>query len=102
MKTISFFYNNIEKIKAGLKTQTRRTSPHDLVKGDLVQIEEDTSVTLKITEVRGERLRSITDEDAVREGYDNKIAFLCGGWAKEQLQKLGNPWVWVYSFEVIR
>jgi len=102
MKTISFFAHNVEKIKVRLKTQTRRTRPYDLVAGDEVQIEEDTSITLKITEVRGERLRKISDEDAVREGYENSTAFLKGDWAAEQLEKLGNPYVWVISFEVVK
>ena len=102
MKTIGFLPHNIEKIKAGLKTQTRRTYPHEILKGDTVQIEEASSIRLKITEVRGGRLRSITDEDAVKEGYANSAEFLKGEWAAEQLQKLGNPWVWVYSFEVVK
>ena len=102
MKTISFFSHNIEKIKAGLKTQTRRTRPYDFVKDEIVQIEEDISITLKITGVRGERLRSITDEDAILEGYDDSKKFLKGDWAAGELKKSGNPWVWVISFEVMR
>ena len=100
MKTIGFFPHNIEKIKAGLKTQTRRTRPYDIVKGDLVQVEEDTGLTIQITEVRGERLRAISDEDAVKEGYANSAEFLKGDWAAEELRKGGNPWVWVISFKL--
>ena len=102
MKTIRFFPHNIEKIKAGLKTQTRRTSFHDLYPGDRVQIEEDKTITLLITRISGGRLREISDEDAVKEGYTNSAEFLKGEWAAGELKKSENPKVWVYSFEVVK
>ena len=64
-------------------------------------------ITLKITDVRAELLRAITEEDAKSEGAEpvrgqHKFGFLNlwisingpTGW-------IDNPWVWVISFEVI-
>ncbi len=101
MKTISFFKHNIEKIKEGLKTQTRRTRPNDLYPGDVVQIEEDKTVKLLITRISGGLLKDITDEDAIREGYPDSASFLKGDWAARELIKSGNPKVQVISFKVV-
>lgn len=98
MKTISFTPQNIEKIKKGLKTQTRRTRYYDLFPGDVVQIEEDKSVTLLVTKISGGKLKEISNEDAVKEGYANSAEFLKGDWATSELQKQENPKVWVYDF----
>ena len=102
MKTISFFPHSIEKIKAGLKTQTRRTSDYYIYPGDLVQIEEDKTITLLITRISGEKLKEISDEDAVKEGYANSAEFLAGDWATGELKKNEDPQVWVYNFKVVK
>ena len=101
MKTISFFKHNVEKIKAGLKTQTRRTSLNDLFPGDIVQIEEDKTVKLLIPRLSGGLLKDITDEDAIREGYPDSASFLKGDWAARELIKSGNPKVQVISFKEV-
>lgn len=99
MKTLDFFSQYVDLILQGKKTQTRRTRPYDFKVGDIVAVEGHETLKLYIEEVRGERLRSVTDEDGVREGFANKEEFLKCEWASEQLQKLGNPWVWVYGFK---
>ena len=87
---------------------------------------EAARIWLRVTEVRCERLKEITDSDAVHEGFepdpDIRGVFMCsvdcirgtprGKFAllwndtipKDSLEEygwMGNPWVWVYTFERI-
>lgn len=74
-------------------------------------------LTLRITNVRVERLQEISEEDAKAEGCDNSKsdAAVAAGWYEKPcraFQRLweqtygsdswtANPWVWVIEFEVI-
>ena len=65
--------------------------------------------------VRVERLKDISNADAMAEGYpvrdvkgaylhaidfESKTAFLDGEWAKDKVDE--NPWVWVIEFERVQ
>ena len=67
-------------------------------------------IFLKVTNVRAECLRSITEKDAMAEGYPillSDIGFSATDWfhvtwndiADESTNWDANPWVWVYGFE---
>jgi hypothetical protein len=69
---------------------------------------------LRVTDVRAEQLQEITEEDAMQEGFVQKLTGKHGGTLAAHIQfentwddlysKRGygwdaNPWVWVYTFE---
>ncbi len=72
-------------------------------------------ITLEITGVRVERLQDITEEDAVKEGFETTASsFNCSGlFAREHFMNLwdfingkkypwsANPWVWVIEYKRI-
>ena len=72
---------------------------------------EAARIFLKVTNVRAERLRSITEKDAMDEGVSPEPPFsfpdtYCRGFQKlwdsltdESTNWNANPWVWVYEFE---
>ena len=67
-------------------------------------------LTLKITDIRVERLQDISEEDAVKEGvkYQNSTLtarnwfFILWEFIKGQGSWEANPWVWVIEFETIK
>jgi hypothetical protein len=56
-------------------------------------------LTLRLKGIGIERLRSITDADALAEGYSSASAFLAGEWAAPLADR--NPYVWVLDFDPI-
>ena len=59
-------------------------------------------IFLKVTDVRVERLQSISEADARAEGVDSVDAFFALWQKINGTESLAaNPWVWVYEFEVI-
>lgn len=72
---------------------------------------EAARIYLRVTDVRTERLQSITDEEAKQEGCDNSASTALGFpfvWdstiKKADLDRYGwdaNPWAWVIQFERI-
>ena len=73
---------------------------------------EAARIFLKVTNVRAERIRSITEKDAIAEGCPIDVCDLCTAtdwfcltWndiADESTNWNANPWVWVYEFERIK
>lgn len=71
---------------------------------------------LRVTDVRGERVQDITEDDAIAEGVQARNDTACGGTSARIAfaelwdslnEKRGygwsnNPWVWVYEFEVLK
>lgn len=73
---ILFKKYHIPLIKAGIKTQTRRPLGRYFKVGSVHQIKtgftkDDYCGDLRITAVRTEKLDSITESDARKEGYDS-------------------------------
>lgn len=59
-------------------------------------------IFLKVTNVRVERLQSISEADAKAEGFDSIDLFFALWQNINGTESLAaNPWVWVYEFEVI-
>lgn len=98
--------------------------PEDLEEGWFEQIKWTPSIhmprwasriNLEITNVRVERLKDISEEDALAEGMDNGTSYaaMAAGWYEKPqraFQRLwtqiygeeswsGNPWVWVIEFK---
>ena len=103
-----------------------KLNPDDIWRPSIHMPKAAARIWLRVTEVRCERLKEITDSDAVHEGFepdpDIRGVFMCsvdcirgtprGKFAllwndtipKDSLEEygwMGNPWVWVYTFERI-
>lgn len=114
MKVITFLDYYVDRIRSGRKTQTRRPvkpqprpdrretlcSPYGEA-GDTLDADE---ITLRITGVRLENLKEISDADIHAEGFGSREDFI-GAWDMiYQAFNLGwktDPFVWVYEFEPI-
>jgi hypothetical protein len=105
-----------------------KTSDYEKINPSIHMPKPAAHIWLEITEVKVERLESISDEDAIDEGIDfviDKITGFCGRdyltggynlmtrpwnsfmslWRKvhgiERYKPTGNPWVWVVKFKVL-
>lgn len=118
-KTIDFLLDRFTKFKK-FADKNGWQSPYFMPR-------EAARIFLKVTNVKGERLQEITEQEAIKEGTPYE---LCGGWhptfndpdsgglepdfvsgfsrlwnstaKKKNLDTYGwesNPWVWVYEFE---
>jgi hypothetical protein len=60
-------------------------------------------ITLEVTEVRAQRLASITEQEAELEGVDSRLEFelLWDAINAKKVPFASNPWVWAISFEVV-
>lgn len=56
-------------------------------------------LTLRLTEVRVQRLRDITEDDARAEGFLNRAHFITAFWAMYPTEP--NPWVWALTFKAV-
>lgn len=104
---ILFKPEHVGPILNGRKTQTRRLGKHRWNVGAIHQArirmldKDSTFAHLRILDVGQEWLRSITDEDARAEGYDNGVEYIR---AFERINPKApyNPVVWVVKFEAVK
>jgi hypothetical protein len=60
-------------------------------------------IALEVTGIRVERVESITDADAIAEGFTDRAAFLDLFYnVNERAPKGSNPWVWVVEFRRVQ
>lgn len=60
-------------------------------------------ILLEVTSRRIERVESITEDDAIAEGFANREAFLHLFYdLNERAPRGTNPWVWVIGFKVLK
>ncbi|MDX8046859.1 ASCH domain-containing protein [Gracilibacillus sp. S3-1-1] len=89
---------DVEKVLKGEKTATRRNGRY----ADIGEIMELQDKKFKIDNVYSQKLGELTDEDAIREGYESLEAY------KEAILSIhpGMPWlpkmeVWVHEFSAV-
>ena len=98
---------HVAPIKAGTKTQTRRTGKRRWNVGALHQCrtvmldKASTFAVVHIKAVREERLRSISHDDAMAEGYTGIGTYLTAFYAINHMATDADPLVWVVTFRVV-
>ena len=127
-KDANIYY--FEELKVGEPTESYIIVRSKYRVGQIVNI-ESTDKKIQITDVRAERLKNISEEDAISEGIDKKGDLYFNyveseGYFKNSFQKeyfykeipkvsfislwskingidswIANPWVWVYEFKIL-
>jgi hypothetical protein len=100
----------IEKIKAGIKTETRRLGKKRWSIGKVYWVchklyQNEPDCRIKVTDVRQEHLYDILPEDVVREGFEDAgVAGFIKGFKEINAGKTAedNPLVWVVRFELVK
>jgi len=97
---LCFYRANGETIAVETPSGPSREFPR--WKSPLFMKRTSSRITLEITNIKVEQLQDITEEDAIKEGYDRRDAY---AWAWNSINaKRGypwesNPWVWVIEFK---
>lgn len=103
---ILFRPEHVAPILAGAKTQTRRMGDKRWNVGAVHQCKttlfspDPPFAHVRILDVAQERLRSISHDDAVAEGYTGIGTFLTAFYAINRMATDADPRVWVVRFEV--
>lgn len=102
---ILFKPEHVAPILTGAKTQTRRLGKrrwrHDSIHQARTALFGEPFARLRILEVRQERLRTISLDDAVAEGYTGPGTFLHAFYRINGMAFDADPLVWVVTFEVV-
>lgn len=127
-KDANIYY--FEELKVGEPTESYIIVRSKYRVGEIINV-ESTDKKIQITDVRAERLKNISEEDAISEGIDKKGDLYFNyveseGYFKNSFQKeyfykeipkvsfislwskingidswIANPWVWVYEFKIL-